>query len=81
MLDRSLEHTASLINAFVDLLDEDDKKQDVLTSWKGFEVEVNPPSLSNFFVSDVLFSNDNNSRILYRLLWAPDMLELLLDVY
>ncbi|KAF8872122.1 hypothetical protein CPB85DRAFT_1445160 [Mucidula mucida] len=39
VLDRSLEHTASLINAFVDLLDEDDKKQDVLTSWKGFEVE------------------------------------------
>ncbi|KAF9023812.1 hypothetical protein BDZ89DRAFT_1069615 [Hymenopellis radicata] len=39
VLDRSLEHTASLINAFVDILDEEDKKHDVLTSWKGFEVE------------------------------------------
>ncbi|KAF5330528.1 hypothetical protein D9619_005186 [Psilocybe cf. subviscida] len=39
VLDNNLEHTASIINAFVDLLDEEDKKQDLLTSWKGFALE------------------------------------------
>ncbi|KAG7100058.1 hypothetical protein E1B28_001843 [Marasmius oreades] len=38
VLDCHLEHTASIINSFVDLLDEEDKKQDLLSSWKGFEV-------------------------------------------
>lgn len=41
VLDRHLEHTASMVNAFVDLLDEEEKKQDVLSSWKSFEIEVN----------------------------------------
>ncbi len=40
VLDCHLEHTASIINAFVDLLEEDEKKQDILRSWKGFEIEV-----------------------------------------
>ena len=31
---------ASIVNAFVDLVDEEDKKQDILTSWKTFEIEV-----------------------------------------
>ncbi|KIY70361.1 hypothetical protein CYLTODRAFT_488161 [Cylindrobasidium torrendii FP15055 ss-10] len=39
VLDRHLEHTASIINSFVDLLEEEEKKADLLTSWKGFEVE------------------------------------------
>ncbi|KAK7051638.1 hypothetical protein VNI00_004617 [Paramarasmius palmivorus] len=39
VLDCHLEHTASIVNAFVDLLDEEDKKQDLLTSWRGFEIE------------------------------------------
>ncbi|PBK93301.1 hypothetical protein ARMGADRAFT_929972 [Armillaria gallica] len=39
VLDCHLEHTASIINAFVDLLEEDEKKQDILRSWKGFEIE------------------------------------------
>ncbi|EEB92934.1 hypothetical protein MPER_08481, partial [Moniliophthora perniciosa FA553] len=39
VLDCHLEHTASIINAFVDLLDEEDKKQDLLSSWRGFELE------------------------------------------
>ncbi|KAG6819490.1 hypothetical protein H0H93_011347 [Arthromyces matolae] len=34
-----LENTASIINAFVDLLDSEEKKLDLLASWKGFEVE------------------------------------------
>lgn len=40
VLDQNLEHTASIVNAFVDLLDQEEKKQDLLTSWKGFAIEV-----------------------------------------
>ena len=40
MLDRNLEHTASIVNAFIDLVDDDEKKQDLLASWNGFAVEV-----------------------------------------
>ncbi|KAG6852301.1 hypothetical protein C0991_001115 [Blastosporella zonata] len=39
VLDQNLEHTASIVNAFVDLLDQEEKKQDLLSSWKGFEIE------------------------------------------
>lgn len=39
-MDSHLEHTASIVNALVDTLDEEEKKQDVLSSWKGFVVEV-----------------------------------------
>lgn len=39
VLDQNLEHTASIVNAFVDLLDQEEKKQDLLTSWKGFAIE------------------------------------------
>ncbi|THU81414.1 hypothetical protein K435DRAFT_972354 [Dendrothele bispora CBS 962.96] len=39
VLDRQLDHTASIINTFVDLLDDEDKKKDLLSSWNGFEVE------------------------------------------
>ena len=40
VVDRNLEHTASLVNAFIDLLEEEEKKQDLLASWKGFAIEV-----------------------------------------
>ena len=40
ILDGNLEHTASIVNAFVDLLEEEEKKQDLLSSWKGFAIEV-----------------------------------------
>ncbi|KAK2459502.1 hypothetical protein APHAL10511_008486 [Amanita phalloides] len=39
ILDGNLEHTASIINTFVDLLDEEEKKQDLLDSWNGFAIE------------------------------------------
>jgi hypothetical protein len=39
-MDCHLEHTASIVNALVDTLDEEEKKQEVLSSWKGFVVEV-----------------------------------------
>ena len=50
VLDRNLEHTASIVNAFIDLLDEEEKKQDLLTSWKGFNIEVWKPILAYFQV-------------------------------
>ena len=40
VMDQKLEHTASIVNAFVDLVDEEEKKQDILASWKTFEIEV-----------------------------------------
>jgi hypothetical protein len=39
-VDQKLEHTASIVNVFVDLVDEEEKKQDILASWKLFEIEV-----------------------------------------
>jgi hypothetical protein len=45
VLDQNLEHTASIVNAFVDLLDQEEKKQDLLASWKGFAIEVCPLTL------------------------------------
>jgi E3 ubiquitin-protein ligase ZNF598 len=40
VMDQKLDHTASIVNAFVDLVDEEEKKQDILASWKTFEIEV-----------------------------------------
>jgi hypothetical protein len=40
VVDSNLEHTASIVYAFIDLLDEEEKKQDLLASWKGFMIEV-----------------------------------------
>ena len=40
VLDQNLDHTASIINAFVDLVEEEEKKQDILSSWGAFVVEV-----------------------------------------
>ncbi|KAL0946428.1 hypothetical protein HGRIS_012651 [Hohenbuehelia grisea] len=39
VMDCDLEQTASVVNSFVDSLDEDERKQDVLSKWKGFEIE------------------------------------------
>ncbi|TFK22971.1 hypothetical protein FA15DRAFT_670975 [Coprinopsis marcescibilis] len=39
VLDRDLDNTASVVNIFVDLLEEEEKKQDLLASWKGFALE------------------------------------------
>jgi len=40
VLDRNLDYTASIVNMFIDLLEDEEKKQDLLSSWKGFAVEV-----------------------------------------
>jgi hypothetical protein len=39
ILDQNLDHTASLVSALVDLLDDEDKKKDLLSSWNGFKIE------------------------------------------
>ncbi|PIL24401.1 hypothetical protein GSI_14154 [Ganoderma sinense ZZ0214-1] len=39
VLDRNLDGTASVVNALVDLADEEDKKRDLLAAWNGFKVE------------------------------------------
>ncbi|KAI0371661.1 hypothetical protein BV20DRAFT_1042998 [Pilatotrama ljubarskyi] len=39
ILDRNLDGTASIVNALVDLVDEDEKKQNLLGAWNGFKVE------------------------------------------
>ncbi len=38
--DRNLEGTASIINGVVDLLDEEEKKKDLLQAWNAFKIEV-----------------------------------------
>lgn len=40
VLDHNLDGTASIINATVDILDEEEKKSDLLRAWNGFKVEV-----------------------------------------
>lgn len=40
ILDQNLDDTASIINTLVDLLDDEDKKTDLLSSWNGFRIEV-----------------------------------------
>jgi hypothetical protein len=39
-LDQNLDETASVVNAVVDLLEEEDKKKELLNSWNGFKIEV-----------------------------------------
>ncbi|TCD70278.1 hypothetical protein EIP91_004179 [Steccherinum ochraceum] len=39
VLDRNLEGTASIVNALVDLLDDEDKKKTLLEAWNGFKIE------------------------------------------
>lgn len=40
VLDQNLDGTASIINATVDILDEEEKKGDLLRALNGFKVEV-----------------------------------------
>ncbi|KAG1756876.1 uncharacterized protein EDB91DRAFT_1094923 [Suillus paluster] len=39
VLDRNLDDTAGIVNAIVDLFDEEDKKSNLLSSWNGFKIE------------------------------------------
>lgn len=40
VLDRNLDGTASIINGIVDILDDEEKKNELLGAWNGFKVEV-----------------------------------------
>lgn len=40
ILDRNLDGTASVVNALIDVVDEEDKKRDLLAAWNGFKIEV-----------------------------------------
>ena len=43
IVDRDIEATASLINLLVDLLDDENKKRELLQAFNGFKVEVGIP--------------------------------------
>jgi len=47
VLDRNLDTSAIFVNTVADLLDEEDKKEDLLNTWDCFEVEVCPPRKSS----------------------------------
>lgn len=40
ILDRNLDGTASVVNQLVDMMDEEDKKRELLAAWNGFKIEV-----------------------------------------
>lgn len=40
ILDRNLDGTASVVNLLVDMMDEEDKKRELLSAWNGFKIEV-----------------------------------------
>jgi hypothetical protein len=40
VLDRNLDDTVGIINAYVDLFEEEEKKSNLLSSWNSFKIEV-----------------------------------------
>jgi hypothetical protein len=40
VLDHNIDDTASIINGVVDLLEDEEKKRDLLAAWNGFKIEV-----------------------------------------
>ena len=44
VLDQNLDTSATFVNIIVDILDEEDKKKDLLNAWNGFKIEVRSPS-------------------------------------
>jgi hypothetical protein len=40
VLDQNMDGTASMVNATVDILDDEEKKNDLLSAWNNFKVEV-----------------------------------------
>ena len=39
-MDQNLDSSATYVNLIVELLDEEDKKKDLLSAWNGFKIEV-----------------------------------------
>ena len=44
-MDQNVDTSATFVNMIVDLLDEEDKKKDLLSAWNGFKIEVRTPLL------------------------------------
>jgi hypothetical protein len=40
VLDNEVDNTATIVNNLIDLLDDDEKKQDLLQAWNNFKIEV-----------------------------------------
>jgi hypothetical protein len=40
VLDRNLDDTVGIVNAYVDLFEEEEKKSNLLSSWNSFKIEV-----------------------------------------
>lgn len=77
ILDQNLEHTASIVNAFVDLLDQEDKKTELLSSWKGFTIEVRGVlAISHLLLLILSSSNGDSSRTLFLQQSGQDMQQL-----
>jgi hypothetical protein len=68
--DHQLESTATVIVAIVDVLEEESKKQELLASWNGFKIQVDPTTLP-LYCAYRLFSNGNNFLIWFQSLRAP----------
>ena len=50
ILDCNLDGTASIVNALIDLIDDEEKKNNLLAAWNGFKIEV-CPILTSFTTS------------------------------
>lgn len=68
VLEQNFESCATLVSMIVDILDDEDKKKDMLGAWNGFKIEVRPSP--NLFVRRqwLIFpvSNAANSQLLFR---------------
>ena len=47
ILDCDFENTASIVNLLVDIIDDEDKKSSLLSSWNGFKIEACSLGLSS----------------------------------
>lgn len=68
VLDQNLDSSATFVNLIVDILEED-KKNDLLSAWNGFKIEVRTSS-SIIYTGGLwlrfAFSNAANSQSLFR---------------
>ncbi|KAJ7760130.1 hypothetical protein DFH07DRAFT_740870 [Mycena maculata] len=51
VVDARMESAASIINAFVDLLEEGEQREAVLAAWRGFEIKVSCALISHSPIS------------------------------